>query len=270
MSTLVAASMKDIAAQNIASKLVERYSFKESGLEYDGRPVLRRDDVLLAHVNVDGIYAEGLDQSFTVGRVIFASRHRSESGKPTFTVHVTGNPTSQAPFGGQPRALARAEPSRMKVALKRLQELVYERGMEYDVCLEATHHGPTEMGVPVMFVEIGSSEEQWRNDAAAEVASEAIWAAAATSLDSKDAFGLGGSHYSPKHTRVTLEQDVAVGHILPKYFFQDFDGSVVEQAFRKTLPSCRACVLDWKGMPGEGRRSALRILEDLGVEVLRV
>jgi len=269
MPTLVVASTRDLAAKKIASKLIERYSFEETDMEYEGRRVLRSDDVLLTYVGVEGIYAEALDRAFAVERVIFASRHRSGSGKPSLTVHVTGNPTSEAPFGGSPRSLAKAEPSRMKAALKRMKALVEERGLRYDVCLEATHHGPSEMSVPVIFVEIGSSEQEWKDEVAAEVAAEGVWAAATAPVNSKEAFGLGGGHYCPKHTRVTMEEDLAVGHVLPKYFFQDFRADIIDQAFLKTLPRCMACILDWKGVPGEGRRKALQVLEGLGVEIVR-
>lgn len=266
---LVAASTKDIAATNIAQRLLEKYPFKPiSGSQ--NRPVYECGDVLLTHVDVDGVYAEGLENHFNVESIIFASRHRSDSGTRTFAVHATGNPNNRADFGGVPRSLAWADPARIRTALAILNEKVSELKLSYKVSMEATHHGPTESKVPITFIEIGSGESEWNDKQAGEVAAEAVWRAAVTPVKSPSAVGFGGGHYPVKHTEMALKGEVAVGHVLPKYFFEEYDPDIVRQAIAKTVPKCSAVVIDWKGVKGQARGELLELIDSLHVRIIKV
>ena len=33
--------------------------------------------------------------------------------------------------------------------------------LDYEITIEATHHGPTSLKKPLLFIEIGSTEKQW-------------------------------------------------------------------------------------------------------------
>ncbi|MEF8855541.1 MAG: D-aminoacyl-tRNA deacylase [Haloarculaceae archaeon] len=103
--------------------------------------------------------------------LVFASKHAGETG-PLLTAHHTGN-FGQADHGGSDRDLARACPNahaRVVAALRTHAPDGYRVGME------ATHHGPSEVGVPSMFVEVGSGPDQWRDPAAATAVARAILA----------------------------------------------------------------------------------------------
>lgn len=270
MTVLVAASLKDIAALNIARKLVERYGFDKITSAQETLDMYRKGEVVLAYVRDDGIYAENADQVVPAEAVIFASRHRSETGEPSLTVHCTGNLTDQAAYGGKPKTLSLAPPERMRAALLALDEGKARSGIGYSISLEATHHGPTGLGTPSMFVEIGSSEKQWRDPRAAEIVADAIWNAATSPRPGKVAVGFGGGHYSWKHTQAVRDQGYAVGHILPKYFFDEFDPEMVKLAFRRTLGDCRTGAIDWKGLRGPERSRLIDILERDGIEIVRL
>lgn len=270
MTILVASSTLDKAALNIADKLIKRHNFIETKEVFDGKPVYRCQDALLAFPKVESIYANNLDQKFKIDEIIFASRHRSETGKPTLTVHVPGNLTDQALYGGRPREIAWAHPQRMKSALSALAHLGKKLNLNYSISLEVTHHGPTEMRVPATFVEIGSSEAQWTDPNAGEAVAEAIWTAITSPSKSPSAVGFGAGHYAPTHTRVTLERDIAVGHIMPKYALEKMDAEMVKMCFRKTWGGCKHAVIDWKGIRGQTRSAVLEILKEMSIEVLRV
>lgn len=85
---------------------------------------------------------------------------------------------------------------------------------DYEVGMECTHHGPSSVGLPSMFVELGSDEPQWEDEDAARAVARAI-------LDLEDAephqsrqvVGFGGNHYAPRLTRIVRETDWAVGHL---------------------------------------------------------
>jgi D-aminoacyl-tRNA deacylase len=188
LPVLILASRRDSAAQNMAKRLVQERNFQP--VDHSGS-LLRSNDVFLKHVDSEGVYTETLDVNFRPDAVIFASRHRSESGEPTLTVHWTGNCTGRADLGGKPKSLSFADPPRLRAALLALDQGREARRLNYAVTLEATHHGPTELGVPTLFIEIGSSEKQWNDTEAASVAAEAVWQAAAAPAPGITAVGFG-------------------------------------------------------------------------------
>lgn len=265
---LVVASRCDPASLNIASKLLKFYGFKSSN-KVEGIETYEAGNVKLAVISEEEVYAENVHRIFpNVEAVVFASRHSSESGEPTLTVHAPGNLTAENLHGGRPKELAYADPQRMALALRRLAE---EAPPGFKVSLEATHHGPSSLPVPVWFVEIGSSPSQWENPEAGIAAAKAIWSSILGRPSGIGAVGFGGSHYAPKHTRVSLEGRYVVGHILPKYVLDvEVDIGVLRQALEKTR-NFGAAVIDWKGVKGEARRRLLEALESLNVkEVVRV
>ena len=270
MAILIAASSHDKAALNIADKLIRRHDFKKTRKVFDEKPVYKNGEFLLIFPSVDDIYANNLGKFFNITEIIFASRHKSETGEPTLTVHVPGNLTDQAIYGGRPNEVALANPQRMKALLLALLELGKKLEPNYKISLEATHHGPTELTVPATFVEIGSSEDRWIDEKAGEVVAEAIWRALLNPSKSPSAVGFGGGHYAPAHTKITVEQDIAVGHIVPKYALDNVNASMVNAVFQKTIYTCDCAVLDWKGIHGDAREKLLKILGDMGINVLRV
>ncbi len=271
MTILIIASLIDPASVNIADKLIKEYGFEESERTFSGRPVYKKNDLLLAYLDVDDIYAEDVDRIFKAEEVIFASRHQSESGEPTLTVHVPGNVLNRADFGGRPGSLGWAHPQRMKAALVALKQAKEEFDLtEYSVSLEVTHHGPTELTVPAMFVEIGSAESQWTYEKAGYVVAKAIWAGGTNPIDSRSCVGFGGGHYAGKHTELTLEEDVAVGHIFSKYaLIEGFEPHLIEASFRKTYGGCKLAAIDWKGVRSDIRRRLIEFLTDLNIEIIR-
>ncbi|HID17872.1 TPA: D-tyrosyl-tRNA(Tyr) deacylase [Candidatus Bathyarchaeota archaeon] len=268
MVVAIAASKKDPAALNIAEKLLENYGFKEA--EFKGLRVHRRGNALLLFIEEEGPYAESLDQIFNLKAIIFASRHEAESGKPTLTVHAPGNLTSRAEHGGKPKELAVADPKRMRNALLTLSAKREELGLSFDVCLEATHHGPTGMACPVLFIEIGSSSREWKDPKAGEAAAEAALAACESQTSGIVSVGFGGGHYARKHTKAVLGSNFAVGHILPKFFFKEFDSAVVKKAFERNVEPCKTALVDWKGLKGPDRAKLIDFLSENGLEPIKV
>ena len=143
--------------------------------------------------------------------------------------------------------------------------------MNYAVSLEATHHGPTELEAPTLFVEVGSTEREWSDPQAISAASEAIWAAATTPVQGIPAVGFGGGHYCNKQSAALRTKGYAFSHILSKYFFDEYDEEIVWAAFEKTLGErCQTAVLDWKGIRGPERRLLLGTLKEKNIDIVRV
>ena len=265
MPVLIVASRRDLAAQNIAQHLIRDHDFQPVSAN-----LLRSGDIFLKHVDTDGVHTSDLGVDFKPEAVIFASRHRSESGDPTLTVHWPGNPTSRADLGGNPKSLSFTDPPRLRAALLAMDEARETKRLNYAVTIEATHHGPTELGVPTLFVEIGSGEEQWNDPEAAACAGQAIWTAATSPSKGKVAVGFGGGHYSNKHCAAIRKEGYAFSHILSKYFFDEYDENIVRMAFTRTPGECRTAVIDWKGVRGSDRAGLLESFERMNIEIVRV
>ena len=251
---LILASAQDPAAKNIATRLLKDYDFKKS-------PGLTNAHVYgnVTLMAIAGEVTQITELPIDAEEVIVASRHASESGRPTLTVHVPGEPSRLD--------LAIASPQTIKSALRALVEARSELKLSYNVSLEATHHGPTQLDVPVTFVEIGSLPEQWRNEKAGEAVARTIMAAATSQMKCRHAIGLGGPHYAPHHTDVALRTDVGVGHILPKY--ASIDETLLERAFVRTRGGVELLALDWKGMSSEQRQISQRFADRLGIQAMR-
>ncbi len=261
---LIVTSQQDIAGRNIFALLEEKLGFRRDG-EFEGKPVLKRGDVLAIATEKKQVEAEHLDEHFSPEYYVFATRHRSESGIKTLTVHVPGNLTSHAKVGGKPFEIAWCNASAMKIALQELHRQNQELSLGYQVSLEATHHGPTSLKKPVLFVEVGSTEEQWQDRKACLAVAKAALKAAQSRERFVSAVGAGGNHYAPRHTQVVLSSDYAIGHIIPSYAIPEITEEMLQQAVEKT--QAEFVYLDWKGMKKAEREKILELCRQIGIEV---
>ncbi|WP_290810912.1 D-aminoacyl-tRNA deacylase [Halovivax sp.] len=164
--------------------------------------------------------------------LVFASRHSGETG-PLLTGHFTGN-FGPAEYGGEDRALSQAAPN----ALVHLHEAFLEHAPDgYAVGLECTHHGPTDVGCPSLFAELGSGEDQWADPAGAEAVARAILDLRGVDADrDRQIVGFGGGHYVPRFERIVRETPWAVGHVAPAWALEELgDPSTAGDLFREAF-----------------------------------
>ena len=269
---LVVFSKKDIAGTNIVKILMDKFNFVKTDEIFDDNPIYEKDDISIVGCRNDAIHLKYLNV-FKPEICVFASRHKSESEKPTLTCHSPGN-FSTAEAGGNERELSIAPALYLHKAMNLLK--IYGGSLPhngYDISFEVTHHGPTNLSFPVIFVEVGSSEKQWNDNSACEVVSCVIYEILTNKIqDVQDvqevkiptAIGFGGPHYAPNFTKIS--DKIATGHIAPKYAVDFLNKEMIEQMINKTIPKPDFAVLDWKGLRGSERRNIIKILDDLGVE----
>jgi len=173
---------------------------------HDPYPLERHE---LLHHRVEGrlIHQDGIDRGLDADLLIFLSRHTSQNPVPVLTVHVTGN-LGPAAFGGRERSLAPAAPAWMHAVLFGLAR---NAPAGYRVAYEVTHHGPTELATPSFFVEVGSTEQQWRDPVAAAAAARSVLSA--EPVPCIPLVGFGGTHYAARQTHIALSGRGAFGHI---------------------------------------------------------
>ncbi len=271
---LLVSSKKDVASLNIAKQILENYSFEEKA-SFQGNPVyetiLGNRKVRLITLKEESVKAQSLTNSFDeLDLVVFISRHSSESGTPTLSVHTPGN-LGKAELGGLPRRVSISPANAMRNALRMMARLRSEMQLSYDVSYECTHHGPS-LDVPTMFVELGSSAAQWNDPVGAEaVAQAAMEAVSAFGVSqAKAVLGIGGPHYNSKFTRIALENDLAFGHIIPKYAIEGIDIEIIRHCVDRTLEKVDNAILDWKGIRGENKVSLVKMLTEIGLPFEKV
>ncbi|AFK18398.1 hypothetical protein E6P09_06420 [Haloferax mediterranei ATCC 33500] len=176
-----------------------------------GGTVYRRGGFELREFDDLHIYLDDPAEAFEgdLDMVVVVSRHAGETG-PLLTAHFTGN-FGPADYGGEPGHFARACPNAQRAVVDALRDHAPD---DYEVGIEATHHGPTEPTVPSMFVELGSGEDEWEDPAGARAVAAAVLDIEGVAPDAdRQLVGFGGGHYAPRFERVLRETDWCVGHI---------------------------------------------------------
>jgi D-aminoacyl-tRNA deacylase len=261
---LIVTSSEDPASMNIRARLLERVDWSEDG-EFGQHPVLSHGDFKMVQVDRIHLDEDFIDERFEQAHgtkpevVMFASRHRAESRIPTLTVHPVGN-FSSAEFGGKPDTLSWAHPGLMTSALRNLA--ANAQGLGFNVSFETTHHGPI-LGAPAFYIEIGSYEELWGREDAAE-------AIARTVLDVKDdgfekVLGVGGGHYAPRFTDIALSRKVAIGHMAANYAIGHLDDGVITQMAERS-GRARKVYFHKKAMPKPKYRELRERFASLGID----
>jgi D-aminoacyl-tRNA deacylase len=213
------------------------------------------------------IYTENLDleKINQYDFIIFASRHQSEKKMKTLSVHSPGN-FRNADFGGEKGRVCKSSALFQKQLFETLNKNAKEFHLdEYNITLECTHHGPL-IDKPCVFIEIGATEKEWKDTKAAFVIAKTIFE---TMKEFKEnpyreiAIGIGGPHYAPNFTRLQLESNVAISHIIPSYVFP-LTEEMVREAVAKTEEEIDFVALDWKGLgTSEHRQDIINILDKL-------
>ncbi len=207
--------------------------------------------------------------------IIFASRHRSKAQRPAFLAHLTGNWSSKAEFGGNPRELSLASALLFKAGFLSLlkNSKICTVLANFSTDIEVTHHGPTTLEKPLIFMELGSTKEEWSIDGAGEVVANSIINAIYKCLDfkkKKDQYiglGFGGTHYAPNFQRLVINSNVAMSFICPKYYIQELNRDLIAQMIENTLESVNYFIIDWKGTNSEDKKHLVPLLEEFDIPI---
>ena len=275
MMILLVASSMDIAALNIADKISQICPFKTTNRIYQENPVylanINGNQVTYVTLKKEAVTAQYLADDFPDAElIVFVSRHSSQSGTPTLSVHTPGN-FGHAELGGLTRQVSVSPAKAMQTALKTMNRLVQETKLAYKVSYECTHHGPS-LNVPTMFVELGSSPLQWGDQKAAAIVAQAALAAISNfdNAQQSASMGLGGTHYNQKFTSLALKDEVIFGHMVPKYAIAQIDDELLLHCIERTQEKITSVILDWKGIKSEDKPKLLAFLEKLPLQIQKV
>lgn len=276
MTVALLCSHADPASVNIRDRLRELVPWTITDDHLDGLPILEAEETGLLLVESPRMHLECdlIDRALAaatnvpIEAVLVLSKHRAASGSSALTVHPIGN-WGEADFGGRARTVTPAAPALMARLLRALGDGAREARLSHSVTLEATHHGPF-LETPTAFVEIGTTEDAWRDPRLGEVVARAVLEAASAPNPVVDAsepvlLAVGGSHYAPRATDLVRKRRASVAHVLPAYAVDaGVDADVVRQAVARS-PGASGYFLDERGMKGDVT-PVLRVLEEAGLQ----
>ncbi len=221
----------------------------------------------LVIIPTPAITADWLEEKYDYDGFVFLSKHAAESGVLTLTCHSTGN-FSEAKFGGKDRQVAIPHPDLQKKYLQTLKNH-HSDFAKFDITIEATHHGPTELKKPVIFIEIGTTEKQWTDENLCHSVAKIVHEVMSNEIPKNPvAICFGGTHYPTKFTEQLLGGKYALGTVIPKHALDDLDKELFSHILKQNKLATFA-LLDWNGL-GPHKQKVLDFLESTELEVVKL
>ncbi len=256
---LLVASEKDPAGLNMARYLKEGLTEKDN--------VFHGKYYHLVIISSPVVEADWIDDMYDYEGFVFLSKHYAGSGKLALTCHSTGN-FSTAKFGGKDNEIAIPYPSLQKQYMKNLWNN-RKRFAEFEITIEATHHGPTSLHKPSLFIEIGTTEKQWNDKKLCNKVASIIEETIRSELeDNPVAICFGGTHYSKKFTKELVEGDYSLGTVMPKYALDYLDESLFKEIIEKNK-TAKYALLDWDSL-GKNKHKLVNLLDSSDLETIRL
>ena len=262
---LIIASRNDPASISIAHHLLDSVDFSP----YNGSSsILRHGNFAFSYISERHLYMDHLDGDLKqiaepIEDIIFLSRHSSAADIKSITVHPTGN-FQEAKLGGTIGRLSPTSPLNMASSL--LEMSLNFSGSEFSVTYEATHHGPA-LDIPHYYLEIGTTEKQWNDRDALDIAIKGVMAKPQSI--SRTFVGIGGGHYMPKITRYSLENSIALGHMISKHSLDDITEELVMQSINRT-PNCSGFLIDKKGAKSSAKEIVASVADKMSLETVKI
>ena len=256
---MVIASKKDRAGINITTQLSQ---FRQNPLFASMKKTPSFDfylveDEIIETGNLDMARINQYDF------IIFASKHASEKGERSLTVHAPGN-FREARFGGVGGKICKTSAMFQKQLFEKIIKNAEKYHLrDYKITMEATHHGPL-IEKPCLFAEIGSTENEWRDNKAGFVLAKAISEIIEEFKPNpynEVAIAIGGPHYCPNFSKIQASSNVAISHVISQYVFP-LTEEMVKEAIEKTEEEIDFVLLDWKGLGNEEHRKITKEILD--------
>lgn len=245
----------------------------------------------------NGFSENDLSDSVKHFSIITASKHCSEKNTNSLTVHSVGLLNK--------KELSYSDPFMQSLLLKNLSKFYkinehkFFSEIKFNVTFEATHHTPV-LELPMTFIEIGSTENEWTNEFCGEIIAYTIQKSISEYNDifncdnnfessSEQKFiekskmnnfnlavGIGGPHYCPNFTKFILDDsknDFFIGHIIAKYNLEFLNYDLLLNILNKSFFNNDSLsikndfikfyiILDWKGLSKE-KEKILDIIEEI-------
>ena len=256
---LLVAYKNDPAGINMA-KFISQDLEKKNGV-FRGE----KFDVLITTSPV--ISADWLEEKFDYDGYVFLSKHAAESGTLALTCHSTGN-FDVAKFGGNSQQVAVPFPSFQKTYLQNLWKNRTDFP-DFQITIEATHHGPTNLNKPSIFIEIGTTQKQWNDVELCNSIAQIVEKNFEKPLQQFPfAICFGGTHYSQKFTNEIINGKFALGTVIPKHALEFLKEPLFQHIIERNI-GAQVALLDWNGL-GKNKQKIVELLSTTKLKVIKI
>ena len=265
---MIVASEKDLASMNMANNIKNANDFIEIK-SFEKGCLYKKDDLLLTILKDNLTEVDYLDNYFKDRTYVFLSKHMSKDKIPAITEHFTGNFSEDNKFGGNSNEIAITFPSLHKNLIRELWNRKNEV-TDYEIITEPTHHGPTNLTNPMIFLELGSSIKNWTDKKAGKIIGETLIECINNFKSAKKiAIALGGPHYSQKFTKILIESEYAIGTIVPKYSLPYINEKTYKSIIKQTIEKIEYVIIDWKGL-GKEKQRIMEIVNKHNLDIIKI
>ncbi|MHA2504080.1 MAG: D-aminoacyl-tRNA deacylase [Candidatus Kariarchaeaceae archaeon] len=273
---VVVVSTQDQAGMNMLRHFMDTTEFQTTPFQApvtwpEGEYILHKStEFTVIQIPKSQIYTDYFKGYLNCDLLIFASKHSSAAGQKALLVHTTGNWGPERGHGGNDQELAIAPASILSHAYEKIKSLSDQRELDYWTGIECTHHGPTALDVPIMFVETGGTEKEWNDLEACRLIADVILETIRDILDEKIAerqafVGIGGNHYCSRFIKVLDEGELGLGHVIPKHALEYLDENLIQQALDRTQGEDTLLLIDKKGAKSDHKKITIEFAEKNGI-----
>ncbi|MGQ0606458.1 MAG: D-aminoacyl-tRNA deacylase [Candidatus Nitrosotenuis sp.] len=256
---LLVAYEQDPAGYNMAKFISDR-------MKKDG-DIFRGNNFDLVIIQSPAISADWLEQKYHYDGFVFLSKHAAQSGDLALTCHSTGN-FAGAQFGGNERQVAIPHPHLQKSYMQKLHQNKSSFS-DFQITIEATHHGPTALSKPTIFIEIGTTEKQWTDESLCNSVANLVMEVFSEQIqESPVAICFGGTHYPEKFTEELIRGKHALGTVIPKHALEFLDEELFSHIMSQNKQA-KTALLDWGGL-GSQKQKVLDLLKTTNLQVMRL
>jgi D-aminoacyl-tRNA deacylase len=293
LKIIIVTSTEDVASLTIQKELLIHYPFNQIDPKTFNYPELVQKcyqfnfsnstfsvdftlwEVAVRMTRIDE-YLRSEDLPFDL--LIFASRHRAQSGTTALLCHTPGNWGSEAEVGGKPHMISKGSGVLQFYFFTFLSRYVKEQDFPHPVDQEVTHHGPSLLSIPLGFIELGSSEADWGNQVGGKIVADAIISSGKEiarlhfrngQIDKdkiKVCVGFGGTHYMPNFSRL-IPQGYSFPHVIPKYAIMHLTPDLIKHIIDRVLEPIDYWVVDWKGLNSAEKNHLMPLLEQTHIPI---
>jgi D-aminoacyl-tRNA deacylase len=256
---LLVAYQSDPAGSNMASFISK--DMTKDGDVYHGK------NFDLVMIRTPAISADWLEEKYHYDGYVFLSKHASESGTLALTCHSTGN-FADAQFGGNPRQVAIPHPQLQKSYMQHLWKK-RDNFSKFEITIEATHHGPTALSKPTLFIEIGTTLNEWNDEKLCEKVARIVVEEMSERPTKHDvAMCFGGTHYPKKFNKELIEGEFALGTVIPKHSLSILDKDIFSHIVKRNKEA-KLALVDWSGL-GKNKQKVIDFIKTTDLELIKV
>ena len=256
---LLVAYQSDPAGSNMATYMTK--DMDKEGNIFHGKYF----DLIM--ITTPAISADWIEEKYQYDGYVFLSKHASESGVLALTCHSTGN-FSDAQFGGFPRQVAIPHPHLQKSYMQHLWK-TKDNFSRFEITIEATHHGPTALNKPTIFIEIGTTQKEWTDKKLCESIAQIVMEEMSKEPSKQEvAICFGGTHYPKKFNKELIEGQFALGTVMPKHALDSLDGKLFSHILSRNKEA-KFALIDWSSL-GKNKQKVVDLLQATDLEMIKL